>query len=253
MYKFSFNNLPKSNSEKKRSLLSQSQYNTSIMKCGYCGIEGHNISECLIDRGLDKILNSYDEPEFSSFNLKILRRIASLCGVKTNLVKMEYILIFKNIWLKNKRGRDILEERRIKLEEEIKVLSRIENNTDCPICMEYIGEKNKAITECGHTFCLKCLLKSAGKKNSCPLCREKLIEDKIVDDDNSLPDLIPIEGSDIEDTEFNENILNYISFMELRNDENNNIDDISTVFSRLNEESPFERYISNIPVPRRQD
>ena len=252
MYKFSFNNLPKNNSEKPRSLLSQSEYNKSIMKCGYCNIDGHNISECPIDRGLDKILNSYDEPDFSSFNLKILRRIASLCGVKTNLAKMEYILMFKNIWLKNKRGRDILEERRIKLEEEIKVLSRIENNNECSICMEVIGDKNKAITECGHTFCLKCLLKSAEKKNSCPLCREKLIEYKIVDED-SLPDLIPIEGSDIEDNEFNENILNYISYMEFRNDTNNNIDDISNVFYRFNEESSFERYVNNIPVPRRQE
>jgi hypothetical protein len=242
MYKFSFNNLPKNNSEKPRSLLSQSQYNKSIMKCGYCNIDGHNISECPIDRGLDKILNSCDDPDFSSFNLKILRRIASLCGVKTNLAKLEYILMFKNIWLKNKRGREILEERRIKLEEEIKVLSRIENNNECPICMEVIGDKNKAITECGHTFCLKCLLKSAGKKNNCPLCREKLIEDKIDDEDSlpdSLPDLIQMGESDIEDNEFNENILNYLSNVEME--------------FRYNEESQFERYVNNIHVPRRQD
>lgn len=44
----------------------------------------------------------------------------------------------------------------------------------CTICLGAIGDKNKAITKCGHSFCLSCLLESLEKKNACPLCRETL-------------------------------------------------------------------------------
>ena len=44
----------------------------------------------------------------------------------------------------------------------------------CTICLGAIGDNNKAITKCGHSFCLSCLLESLEKKNSCPLCRESL-------------------------------------------------------------------------------
>lgn len=47
----------------------------------------------------------------------------------------------------------------------------------CPICFEDLHsesgapQKNVATTECGHTFCLSCLLKNLRISNSCPLCR----------------------------------------------------------------------------------
>jgi hypothetical protein len=41
----------------------------------------------------------------------------------------------------------------------------------CAICMEDVGQKNMASTECGHTFCLSCLLSQLKHSNSCPLCR----------------------------------------------------------------------------------
>ena len=44
----------------------------------------------------------------------------------------------------------------------------------CTICLGVIGDNNKAITKCGHSFCLSCLLESLEKKNACPLCRESL-------------------------------------------------------------------------------
>jgi hypothetical protein len=44
----------------------------------------------------------------------------------------------------------------------------------CTICLGAIGDNNKAITKCGHSFCLSCLLESLEKKNACPLCRETL-------------------------------------------------------------------------------
>jgi hypothetical protein len=46
----------------------------------------------------------------------------------------------------------------------------------CAICMECFDsgcapQKNIATTECGHTFCLSCLLKNLHTSNLCPLCR----------------------------------------------------------------------------------
>lgn len=44
----------------------------------------------------------------------------------------------------------------------------------CAICLECFGcalQKNIATTECGHTFCLSCLLKNLHTSNLCPLCR----------------------------------------------------------------------------------
>ena len=47
----------------------------------------------------------------------------------------------------------------------------------CPICLDKIGEKNNCITECGHKFCLKCLSIALQGKNTCPMCRNKLVEE----------------------------------------------------------------------------
>lgn len=48
---------------------------------------------------------------------------------------------------------------------------------ECCICYEEIdGKKNKAVTKCGHLFCLTCLLTQFQTKNECPLCRRELLE-----------------------------------------------------------------------------
>lgn len=50
-----------------------------------------------------------------------------------------------------------------------------DDNT-CAICLDCFDsgcapQKNIATTECGHTFCLSCLLKNLHTSNLCPLCR----------------------------------------------------------------------------------
>ena len=46
----------------------------------------------------------------------------------------------------------------------------------CPICLEQIGDKNFCKTECGHEFCLKCLVSSCMQNNTnCPLCRKMIV------------------------------------------------------------------------------
>ena len=46
---------------------------------------------------------------------------------------------------------------------------------ECPICMEKMDKKGIAITECGHKFCLKCLLMNYYRSNKCPLCRSLVV------------------------------------------------------------------------------
>ena len=44
----------------------------------------------------------------------------------------------------------------------------------CPICLETLNEKNICVTECNHTFCLKCIIFALRQKNTCPLCRAEI-------------------------------------------------------------------------------
>lgn len=53
--------------------------------------------------------------------------------------------------------------------------------TKCAICWEEIGEKNKLVTSCGHTFHFSCISTNILKGNSnqslnCPLCRELIVD-----------------------------------------------------------------------------
>ena len=54
----------------------------------------------------------------------------------------------------------------------------------CAVCLEsfdsgsgYAPQKNIATTECGHTFCLSCLLTNLRNSNLCPLCRAPIEKD----------------------------------------------------------------------------
>lgn len=60
--------------------------------------------------------------------------------------------------------------------------------TECCICYETINKnKNNCVTECGHVFCLKCLVTSfAHGNNSCPCCRTEMIEMPDDDDDEEV-------------------------------------------------------------------
>lgn len=221
MYQLSFNNLGSLNNQsrgRKSVIKTQSNHIENIMKCSYCEQSGHMITDCPYDKCIDKILESSEEPEFNSLTIKTLKRIASLRGIKVSLSKIQYVLIFKKLWLTNKKEK---EEEREKMKNTIESLNRINNteNTECPVCMESIGKINNCVSKCGHRFCLECLLKSYKKKNSCPLCREPLEENEYDD----LPDLIDVDEDFIPFNQSEilsqENILNYIHYIENRNGE----------------------------------
>ena len=50
-----------------------------------------------------------------------------------------------------------------------------EHGEDCAICLCSLGERNSCVTECGHAFCLSCLLQAVQRKPDCPLCRQVLV------------------------------------------------------------------------------
>ena len=54
------------------------------------------------------------------------------------------------------------------------------SNNSCPICMDPIGINDSCTTKCGHSFCLGCLVKSLQDRNTCPLCRQELVDKEIV-------------------------------------------------------------------------
>lgn len=57
-----------------------------------------------------------------------------------------------------------------------------DGDNTCAVCLEsfdsgYAPQKNIATTECGHTFCLSCLLTNLHNSNLCPLCRAPIEKD----------------------------------------------------------------------------
>jgi hypothetical protein len=55
---------------------------------------------------------------------------------------------------------------------------------DCAVCyIQLLPRANHAFTECGHLFCIKCLLTWHEQSSTCPMCREKLyVKDDAYDD-----------------------------------------------------------------------
>ena len=140
------------------------------MVCGYCGDKNHNISNCPNDNDLVNLLHSSEPVNFNNLSHKILRKIASKTSYKTCLSKKELVDIFNKIKRKNDK---------IKKKKVIK-------GDECSICYEKIGETNVCTTSCGHTFCMTCIIKmvknNSSSSNSCPLCREQLVKNELIDD-----------------------------------------------------------------------
>ena len=58
----------------------------------------------------------------------------------------------------------------------------VEDDVECAICLNSIGNVNCCTTECGHSFCLGCLIKHSKGDPSvkCPLCRQEVTESEPV-------------------------------------------------------------------------
>lgn len=53
-------------------------------------------------------------------------------------------------------------------------VNNIKKKNSCPICREKIVESQLLITDCGHSLCLKCFLNWKDKNKKCPECRKAL-------------------------------------------------------------------------------
>ena len=65
---------------------------------------------------------------------------------------------------------------------------------ECPICYDEMDESNSIITNCNHKYHKDCLNVWANKHNSCPICRKKLIDSYIIDNDKFIQQLEDVEN-----------------------------------------------------------
>jgi hypothetical protein len=74
----------------------------------------------------------------------------------------------------------------------IKTHEIYKKNTECPICTEKFDDVNNNFcsTPCHHIFHTSCLLKALKEKNTCPICRNILLEEPL--DVDEPPPLIPL-------------------------------------------------------------
>lgn len=62
---------------------------------------------------------------------------------------------------------------------------KLQDEECCPVCLEKIDfSKDYTVTKCGHKFHTSCLLESVKIKNTCPMCREVLVEKKEINIDS---------------------------------------------------------------------
>lgn len=50
------------------------------------------------------------------------------------------------------------------------------NENKCPVCLIELGERNKFITNCGHTFCGTCFVSNLNYSIKCPMCRSDVVD-----------------------------------------------------------------------------
>jgi len=70
---------------------------------------------------------------------------------------------------------------------------------DCPICFDSISMVNVTVTTCGHVFHSSCVFEALDHGDSCPMCRNKLIDNGEVQDGDEEEDGDEDEDEDEED------------------------------------------------------
>ena len=92
--------------------------------------------------------------------------------------------------------------------EKAKMSLFVKDTQECCICFEVIGNINNCTTQCGHSFCFECISKSLTKKNTCPICRHKLVEDETIVNDNDYMDYEDTDDDESEEVKIQESIMN---------------------------------------------
>lgn len=141
--------------------------------CLYCDSSDHDIVECPKDNDLDKILSSDENPHFEKCSLRILKKIATIVGIRSSYPKIQLALILQSTWAYKKKKRT---EEIEKVKRELATLHMTSQIEECPICMDTIGQLGSSTTKCGHKFCTPCFIKTVTRKNTCPMCRTDIME-----------------------------------------------------------------------------
>ena len=145
--------------------------------CLYCDSSDHDIVECPKDNDLDKILSSDENPHFEKCSLRILKKIATIVGIRSSYPKIQLALILQSTWAYKKKKRT---EEIEKVKRELATLHMTSQIEECPICMDTIGQLGSSTTKCGHKFCTPCFIKTVTRKNTCPILPKKLIVKKLL-------------------------------------------------------------------------
>lgn len=145
------------------------------MPCSYCRQIGHNIRTCPIAE--QEILNSIQSTNDVLQNdieelllaedieeLLLPDDIENISDLETDDEMPELIsdddIVSENV--ENKEG-DTGEKN-----------TKVFESEECSLCLNTLGNCNKCITQCGHMFCLSCLVTASKYKDECPLCRSSL-------------------------------------------------------------------------------
>ena len=149
------------------------------MYCSYCNGLGHKITECDKDLHLKDIIYADVEPDFRVMQHRVLKRIASLHDIKTSLPRIQIICKLRKIWRDYNSEEEHIEAEHIEAEhfeaEHIEAEHIEEDDDECPICYNVLGDRGKTITDCGHEFCTQCFIRHSRSHNSCPMCRQDLL------------------------------------------------------------------------------
>lgn len=148
--------------------------NKVIMVCSYCNSSEHTLKTCPNDNDLIKIMSCNEEPDFNCLSLKVLKKVAYLSGLKSTQPTLQTLLQLKRIWMKKNKERN---EKIEKIEKELNALKVQETIEECPICMDSLCKTNVCVIKCGHKYCSTCFVRSVMQKNSCPMCREKIVDE----------------------------------------------------------------------------
>lgn len=119
------------------------------------------------------------------------------------------------------------------------------NNTQCPICDEKIKKNHIILTDCGHIFCIQCILEWGKYEFNCPQCRKSLSINNVfhIIDNKEKPKLLEFYSIDYLKKILgnkNSSVIKYIYSESLQNnvlllsDNNNILKNISKILNRFN-------------------
>lgn len=87
--------------------------------------------------------------------------------------------LYENMEQINETLNRVERELKTTLERENTELNNTNKEEECPICMDYMGERNYIVPVCGHKVCMKCFVTNITSNREsgclCSLCRAKLI------------------------------------------------------------------------------